>query len=131
MSISLEKAMASVDRHDPQIIWGVGCHPRKIKAQEAFDAERFRDLSKRTALIGEIGLDTGLHYGHATLEKQLETFREALDTASELGRIVSIHSYRATGQVIRELRQRPVAAPILHWWTGNVEETREAVELGC
>ena len=25
----------------------------------------------------------------------------------------------------------PVAAPVLHWWTGTAEETREAVDLGC
>jgi TatD DNase family protein len=24
-----------------------------------------------------------------------------------------------------------VAIPVLHWWTGNAEETREAVALGC
>lgn len=46
-------------------------------------------------------------------------------------RIVSIHAYQATKLVIRELRQRPINVPILHWWTGNVEETREAVALGC
>ncbi len=131
MTISLEGATIAISRRDPQIVWGVGCHPRKLKAQESFDAERFRDLAKRTALVGEIGLDTGSHYRHASLEKQLQTFREALEIVADLPRIVSIHSYRATGLVIRELRQRPIAAPILHWWTGTVEETREAVALGC
>jgi TatD DNase family protein len=46
-------------------------------------------------------------------------------------RIVSIHSYQATSLIIRELRQTPIDVPILHWWTGNVQETREAVALGC
>ena len=32
---------------------------------------------------------------------------------------------------MRELGQNPVDVPILHWWTGNVEETRKAVTLGC
>jgi TatD DNase family protein len=131
MSISLERAARVVSRRDPMVVWGVGCHPRKIEAQESFDVERFRDLIERTAVVGEIGLDTGAHYRHAALDKQLQTFRAALEVIAELPRIVSIHSYRATGLVIKELRQRPIEVPILHWWTGNVQETREAVALGC
>jgi TatD DNase family protein len=50
---------------------------------------------------------------------------------AELSRLVSIHSYRATGLVLEELRRRPVAAPVLHWWTGTADETQEAVALGC
>jgi TatD DNase family protein len=131
MTLSLEEAALAIDRHDPQIVWGVGCHPRRLRAQESFDAERFGDLAERTAVVGEIGLDVGSHYSHAPLETQLQTFREALKVVSDLPRIVSIHSYRATGLVIRELRQKPIAVPILHWWTGTVEETKEAVALGC
>ncbi len=131
MTLSLEEATLAIGRHDPQIAWGVGCHPRKLRAQESFDAERFRDLAERTAVVGEIGLDTGSHYAHAPLETQLQTFRKALEIIADLPRIVSIHSYRATGLVVRELRQKPIDVPILHWWTGTVEETREAVALGC
>ncbi len=54
-----------------------------------------------------------------------------LKIVSKFPRIVSIHSYRATGLVIEELVKRPVAIPILHWWTGSVQETREAVVQGC
>jgi len=131
MTLSLEEAALAIGRHDAQIVWGVGCHPRRPRAQESFDAERFRDLVERTAVVGEIGLDTGPHYAHAPLETQLQTFREVLEIVADLPRIVSIHSYRATGLAVRELRQKPIAVPILHWWTGTVEETREAVALGC
>lgn len=131
MTVSLERAALVFDRRDRMVVWGVGCHPRKFKAQESFDVERFRDLVERTVVVGEIGLDTGSHYRHASLEKQLQTFRAALEIVADLPRIVSIHSYRATALVVKELRQRPIDVPILHWWTGNVEETREAVALGC
>jgi TatD DNase family protein len=131
MTESLERAALAIDRRDNQVVWGVGCHPRKVRAQESFNAQRFRDMAKRTALVGEIGLDIGPHYSHASLETQLKTFREMLDIISSMPRIVSIHSYRATGLIVKELRQRPIDAPILHWWTGSAEETREAVALGC
>lgn len=131
MTASLEGAALASDRQDPMVVWGVGCHPRKLKAQESFDVRRFKDLVDRTAIVGEIGIDIGSHYKHASFEKQLQTFRAILELVAERPRIVSIHSYRATGLVVKELQQMPIAAPILHWWTGNVEETQEAVTLGC
>lgn len=131
MTLSLEEAALAVHRQDALIVWGVGCHPRKLKAQKSFDVERFRDLAERTAVVGEVGLDIGSHYSHASAESQLETFRKVLKIVSDMPRIVSIHSYQATELVIRELKQNPIDVPILHWWTGNVAETREAVALGC
>jgi len=128
MTLSLDEAALVVDRREPRIIWGVGCHPRKLKSQEAFDTERFRKLAERTAIVGEIGLDTG---SRVPLDLQLRVFRQALKIVADLPRIVSIHSYRATGLTIKELQRNPIAVPVLHWWTGTVEETRAAVALGC
>jgi TatD DNase family protein len=128
MTLSLDEASLIVDRHDSQIAWGVGCHPRKRKAQESFNAERFCALAERTAIVGEIGLDTG---SRVPLDLQLRNFRQTLNIIAALPRLVSIHSYRATELVIKELRRKPISVPVLHWWTGTAEETREAVSLGC
>jgi len=128
MSLSLDEADQTMRRIEAMIAWGVGCHPRKLAAQQAFDPERFATLAERTAIIGEVGLDAGYK---VPLELQLNTFRCVLSFASQNPRIVSIHSFNTTGQVIEELRQRPVIAPILHWWTGSAGETRQAVDLGC
>ena len=57
MTLSLDEAAQVIGRPEPQIAWGVGCHPRKPKAQRAFDASRFGELAERTAIVGEIGLD--------------------------------------------------------------------------
>ncbi len=128
MTLSLDEAALVVDRREPQVVWGVGCHPRKPKSLEAFDAERFRKLAQRTAIVGEIGLDTG---SRVPLDVQLRVFRQALATITDLPRIVSIHAYRATGLMVKELQRNPISVPVLHWWTGTVEETRAAVALGC
>jgi TatD DNase family protein len=128
MTLSLDEAAVVLERQEPHIAWGVGCHPRRPEAQEAFDLERFGRLAQRTAIVGEIGLDTG---SRVPLARQLETFRGALEVLAELPRLVSIHSYRATGLVLQELRRQPIAVPVLHWWTGTAAETQEAVALGC
>jgi TatD DNase family protein len=54
-----------------------------------------------------------------------------LATITDLPRFVSIHAYRATGLMVEELHRSPISVPVLHWWTGTVEETRAAVALGC
>jgi TatD DNase family protein len=128
MSIAPDEAERAIERNDPLIAWGVGCHPRFPRSQSGFNAQRFRALTKRTAIVGEVGLDTG---SRVPLETQLQTFRQILQIAAELPRLVSIHSYQATGLVLDELERCPVSIPILHWWTGDVVETKRAVELGC
>jgi TatD DNase family protein len=128
MALSLGEAAQVVGRREPTIAWGVGCHPRRLKAQEGFDADKFRELAERTAVVGEVGLDGG---SRVPMEQQLRIFRQVLAIVAELPRLVSIHSYQATGLVLRELQQRPIAVPVLHWWTGSAEETRQAVALGC
>ena len=136
MTLSLDEAEKMMGRTEKLVTWGVGCHPRKLAAQRAFDADRFAELADRSAIIGEIGLDAQYQ---VSLELQLRTFRAALAYAARNPRIVSIHAFGRSPTlkvssmqlVLEELRRTPVIAPILHWWTGTAAETRQAVELGC
>jgi TatD DNase family protein len=128
VTLSLDEAEIGVPREESNILWGAGCHPRFPKAQETFDAKRFERLLEKTALVGEVGLETG---SRVPLELQLKNFRSILEIVSKIPRLVSIHSFRATKLVLKELRQRPISIPVLHWWTGSADETSEAVELGC
>jgi TatD DNase family protein len=129
MTLSLDEAEAVARRREPLVAWGVGCHPRDVKAQADFSVERFRQLVEGAAIIGEVGLD--VRSSKVPLDVQLRTFRAALRTAAETRKPVSIHSYTATSEVLAELRRTPVPAPILHWWTGTAAQTQEAVSLGC
>jgi TatD DNase family protein len=128
MSLSLNESERTLERDDSFIAWGVGCHPRFLRAQEEFNANRFRGLLEKTAIVGEIGLDGG---SRVPMETQLHTFRQILKCIIDKPRLVSIHSYQATGLVLQELQHYPVAIPVLHWWTGSVAETKTAVALGC
>jgi TatD DNase family protein len=128
MTLSLDEATLGAIRNEPNIVWGVGCHPRFVKSQEAFNIRQFESLLKKTAVVGEVGLDAG---SRVPLEFQLKNFRQVLEVVSKFPRLVSIHSYRATELVLKELRRRPITIPVLHGWTGSAAETSEAVELGC
>ncbi|MCX6094971.1 MAG: TatD family hydrolase [Candidatus Bipolaricaulota bacterium] len=129
MTLSLDEAAAVVDRREPLVAWGVGCHPRGVEAQAAFDVGRFEELAEWAPIVGEVGVD--VRWSRVPLDLQLRTFRAVLSFAARASRPVSIHSFTATRIVLDGLRQTPVAAPILHWWTGNAAETREAVAMGC
>jgi TatD DNase family protein len=128
MCLSLEKSERALERCDPQITWGIGCHPRFPASQADFDFKRFCALAMHTAVIGEVGLDTG---SRVPMEMQVKIFREVLEFVAGTPRLVSIHSFRAAAQVLKELERTPITVPILHWWTGNVAETRRAVAIGC
>ncbi|MEX2161756.1 MAG: TatD family hydrolase [Anaerolineales bacterium] len=128
MTFSLEGAAQALERDDELIAWGVGCHPRMPAAQHSFDPDRFRELSARAAVVGEVGQDGTWRVGK---KLQLSIFRQILGTVAEQPRPVSIHSVGATGLVLKELGRALIAAPILHRWTGTAAETQEAVELGC
>lgn len=128
MTLSLDEAAQVSKRSEPGLAWGVGCHPRKLKAQQDFDPDRFEGIARNNAIIGEIGLDEAYA---VPLDLQLRTLRTALGFAARNPRIVSIHSFRSTQLVLEELKRTPVVAPILHWWTGTAAETYQAVELGC
>ncbi|MEW6094804.1 MAG: TatD family hydrolase [Chloroflexota bacterium] len=128
MSLALDEAERAIQRRDPLIAWGVGCHPRFPPAQAGFEVNRFRSLAERTAIVGEVGLDAG---SRVPMETQLKTFRHVLEIVGDMPRLVSIHSYQATGLVLDELERCPIQIPILHGWFGNVAETKRAVEFGC
>ncbi len=112
LTTSMDETKCVIDRHDSNVAWGVGCYPRHFTAQNNYNLEHFYELALRTAVIEEIGLDT---VSPVPLQLQIENFRYILDIVQILPRFVSIHSYRATGLVLKELRKRPISVPILHW----------------
>jgi TatD DNase family protein len=125
---SLDEAARLAGQGVPLVAWGAGCHPRRGAAYDAFTLDRLREVMDCTAIVGEVGLDGG---SAVPMERQLATLRAILAQVAERPRIVSIHSARATAPLLAELRRTPLAAPILHWWTGRADETSAAVALGC
>jgi TatD DNase family protein len=126
---SLDESEEAIKRTDTTTIWGVGCHPAVANAHASFTPERFRQLIEASPFAGELGLDGK---ARVPFDKQLETLRRALDVLANDPRLVSLHNYAATQPIIEEL-ERHEATPgrVLHWWLGDPQLTKRAVELGC
>jgi TatD DNase family protein len=125
---TLSEYMQTQGRRDPFVVWAAGCHPGLAREVESFSASRMKDAIATTPVIGEVGLDGA---ARTPLESQLAALRGILRVTTETPRVLSLHSYRATSLVARELREFRPDAAILHWWLGSPEETETAVEAGA
>lgn len=109
----------------------LGFHP-VVAHERRRELGLFDALICETRYVGEVGLDGSPDLkGHVAI--QHEVFRHVLRTcATHGGRVLSIHSRRATGAVLDLLRTEPNAGvPILHWFSGSATELKRAVDLGC
>jgi TatD DNase family protein len=125
---SLDEAETALARTDADTIWGVGCHPGLVGAHTSFSSDRFATLIRTTPFVGEIGLDGK---SRVPMETQVATLRAMLRVLHDQPRIATIHSYAATGAVLRVLSECDSAGAVLHWWLGTIEETARAVDIGC
>ncbi|GAB6859758.1 TatD family hydrolase [Microbacterium xylanilyticum] len=126
---SLDEFQTVQSRTDRASVWGVGCHPSLVGAQRGFDADRFATMIRSTPYVAEVGLDGS---SRVPRDEQVGTFAEIVRVLEMSPRVTSIHSYRAARPVLDVLDQsRLRTGVVLHWWLGTVEETREAVDLGC
>lgn len=116
-------------RSDLVSVWGVGCHPSLVRVQAAFVAEKFKEALTATPYIAEVGLDGD---SRVPINKQTETLRSILRVVDQNPRIISLHSYKATSQLLDLLsEQSSRKGQILHWWLGDENETKRAIDLGC
>jgi TatD DNase family protein len=85
-----------------------------------------------THYVGEIGLD-GAPQHRNSWTSQIAVFEHILQSCrSAGGRILSIHSRRASTAILNYLEQYPGAGtPVLHWFSGTSRELRRATGLGC
>lgn len=112
---------------------GLGFHPQLV-AKRGQEFDLFLRLMKNSKYIGEIGLDFNSGY-IASKEQQLSCFRRiARACADEGNKVLSIHSVKAAGMVIKELENAGTFQNnicIFHWFTGTAAERNRAIEAGA
>lgn len=125
---SLDEARVALMRSDERVTWGVGCHPGLVGVQKSFDISVFEGLSRRSPVVSEVGLDGGSRVPAGLQETTFESVLHVLATAP---RIVSVHSAQASKRVLDIVESLPSPGIVLHWWLGDDEQTRRALDLGC
>jgi TatD DNase family protein len=126
-SRTLAESDIALQRRDPRVVWGVGCHPGLARNHNTFDPERFEQLVKKTPYVSEIGLDGS----KSNLTRQAATLDAILKILQRNPRLTSIHSTAAHEEILAALTRQPIRGAILHWWLGTPDQTSRAVDLGC
>jgi TatD DNase family protein len=108
-------------------VWAtIGVHPHDASKADAHTFDELRALSKhpKVVAIGEIGLD--YHYDFSPRERQSEVFLEQLRIAREAGKPVIVHTREAWDDTMAVLN----GPGVLHCFTGDAHQARQAVDLG-
>ena len=109
----------------------LGLHPQ-LAHERKFELPLFDELLPRTGYVGEIGLDGAPEFRHHW-EAQVTVFDHVLESCTRAGgRILSIHSRRASHAVLDCLQNHPGSGvAILHWFSGSFGDLDRAINLGC
>lgn len=109
----------------------LGLHPQLAHLRRS-ELDMFDVNLSDAPYVGEIGLDGAPEF-RKHWDDQLTVFNHILQACTLAGgRVMSIHSRRATAEVLARLEAFPNAGePILHWFSGNERDLERAVKLNC
>lgn len=109
----------------------LGLHP-EILSSKMNEIDMLLSNIRYCKYIGEVGIDGSSKY-ESSLMAQIELFREVVLTAEKCGgKVFSIHSRNAAKEVLNIIERNMTAStPILHWFSGTIEEVQRANALGC
>lgn len=115
----------------PRIRTALGLHPQLAHERKG-ELPLFERLIDETRYVGEVGLDGAPEFKQHWTDQML-VFQRVLDICGASGgRVLSLHSRRASAPVLDALSKSPRAGiPILHWFSGSNRELARAVDLGC
>lgn len=121
---------AQIAKGKKRIRTALGLHPQLAHERHS-EIGMFVRLLGETEYVGEIGLDGGDDFAQH-LDVQKDVFDRILRACSNVGgRVMSIHSRHASGDVLEILSRHPASGiPVLHWFSGPVAHAERAAELG-
>jgi TatD DNase family protein len=114
-----------------RITTALGLHPQLAYGRKA-ELALFDQLLPQTRYVGEIGLDGGREF-RQQWTAQLTVFDHVLESCARAGgRILSVHSRRASRALLDRLEaHQESGVPVLHWFTGSHRDLDRAITLGC
>ena len=125
------KGTSALATDTERIRTGLGLHPQ-LAHERQNELALFDSFLPDTCYVGEIGLDATPEF-RSHWQSQVAVFEHVLAKChASGGRIMSLHSRRASGAVLDYLEKFPQAGtPILHWFSGSFRDLDRAIDLGC
>ena len=125
----LEVAVRLADRY-PFIYATVGVHPHDASKATPETWTRMCALAAhpKVLAVGEIGLD--YHYDLSPRDVQREVFERQLALAAECAKPIVIHTREAWDDTLAILGAQWRGGGIMHCFTGNETQARQALDLG-
>jgi TatD DNase family protein len=125
------KKTAELATNAKRVRTALGLHPQ-LAQERMGELPLFDELLPAARYVGEIGLDGSPEF-RSQWQSQRQTFEHILARCSDAGgRIMSIHSRRASREVLDALEAFPNAGTaVLHWFSGSLRDLDRAVSLGC
>lgn len=125
------RGTAALAADNPRIRTALGLHPQLARERHN-ELALFDELLQDTKYIGEVGLDGAPEF-RSHFQTQTAVFEHILAKCCSVGgRIISVHSRRATAAVLDYLEKYPDAGiPVLHWFSGSFRDLDRAIKLGC
>ena len=110
----------------------LGLHPQLVK-DRASEIDLWRSYLPNARYVGEVGLDAGPRF-YSSFDTQKQVFETILRECASLGgKVLTIHSVRATKIVLDMLEEylpRSRGSAVMHWFTGSKSDAQRAVGLG-
>lgn len=121
------ETMQARRRHDLSLLWGAGAHPAYVAGGGRVDIRQFGRAARSLGIAGEIGLDQR----SGNLERQREVLEGLLDMLQGEPVLISMHSKGCEAEVLEMVQARSLGGVIMHWFSGQAEQVRELLSLGC
>lgn len=107
----------------------LGLHP-ELAAQRHHEVDKFIELCPLTKYIGEVGLDN-LNKTPDDYKVQRKVFEKIVNECAMLGnKILTLHSRKATNDVLDIVTHKFPGKIIFHWYSGSLKDLEKAIESG-
>ncbi len=108
--------------------FALGFNPKSNNSKESF--QMFINRFKGAMYIGEVGLDFSRQYKNV-INEQIRYFDKIVEMCSSTNKVLSVHTKNAEDKIIEIVKKHKPKKCIIHWFTGNEEQLKELIDLGC
>lgn len=125
-----EYAVKLSEQHQ-EVYATVGWHPNEATHFNQDELSRIEDLLKhpKVVAVGEVGLD--FYRDYASSDQQYACLIPQLDLAQKNDLPVVLHSRNAYPEFLHLLESRSSQKLLFHCFTGNLQDAKRAIDLGC